>query len=584
MKCHAVHGCPGTGKTTYLTQFVEELSKDTPNMAILSFSRAAAAVLTSRLKVPVRTIGTIHSLAFHSLNMTRSLVAQPEEFIKWYNGDLEEIKWALNIYQYACRTGKEITEAYSQFASSGMYIPFLVVEHIIKSYINWKKSFFLLDFDDMLIKTIAEFKDDKYDVVVVDEAQDLSPIQWELIKVITKKMLVIVGDADQCQPTGTKILTNNGIKNIENLDKDIDKILSYGSKRGSVWSDFKISNREYSGLIYEVNIKGNKSRYTPTHKCLVKFNTNEKIFQVEAMNLHPELMMMGIYSNNKHRTPEWHPFSMKKENYNGIVWSLDINSEGKTYCADNIWTHNSIYVWAGADPHGMEKMTDDITILDQSYRLPKTVQSLAQTTIRQIKNRLDKEYKPVDREGKIEIQMEYDPFHIKGPHVVLCRDHWGIAQIVDQLIQYKIPYIAEKSLFYSAIMNTIKAIISGDGDKIKKRYRYFKEEYRQNAIDGKLPNSRWDIMLNLSRCTEQELEYYELVDPLAEPLVELSTIHSWKGKEADHVIVDTACGPTVQNAMDCRISFDDEIRVWYVGITRTKEKLTILGSNSFLPV
>jgi superfamily I DNA/RNA helicase len=58
------------------------------------------------------------------------------------------------------------------------------------------------------------------------------------------------------------------------------------------------------------------------------------------------------------------------------------------------------------------------------------------------------------------------------------------------------------------------------------------------------------------------------------PRIKLSTIHAAKGGEAEHVVLLTDMAYRTFKEMDNWS--DDEARVWYVGTTRAKEKLTIV--------
>lgn len=66
-----------------------------------------------------------------------------------------------------------------------------------------------------------------YDYFFIDEAQDISKIQYEIIKALVTpldnpdkldKTLILVGDDDQCLIEGTKVLLGDTYENIENLD------------------------------------------------------------------------------------------------------------------------------------------------------------------------------------------------------------------------------------------------------------------------------------------------------------------------------------------------------------------------------
>jgi superfamily I DNA/RNA helicase len=60
-----------------------------------------------------------------------------------------------------------------------------------------------------------------------------------------------------------------------------------------------------------------------------------------------------------------------------------------------------------------------------------------------------------------------------------------------------------------------------------------------------------------------------------EPRILISTIHGVKGSERDNVALFTDLSPrTWKSAQE---NMDDELRVYYVGVTRAKENLTIMS-------
>jgi len=64
---------------------------------------------------------------------------------------------------------------------------------------NYKAAYGLVDFTDMIEKFNVSELCPKYDVVFVDEAQDLSPIQWKMYDILKKnsKHIILAGDDDQ---------------------------------------------------------------------------------------------------------------------------------------------------------------------------------------------------------------------------------------------------------------------------------------------------------------------------------------------------------------------------------------------------
>ena len=65
-----------------------------------------------------------------------------------------------------------------------------------------------------------------------------------------------------------------------------------------------------------------------------------------------------------------------------------------------------------------------------------------------------------------------------------------------------------------------------------------------------------------------------------DPRVKLSTIHAAKGGEADNVLLILDNTKTIREAIEkSHDKEDEENRVWYVGVTRTKQNLYIMAAK-----
>ena len=75
-----------------------------------------------------------------------------------------------------------------------------ILKHVAANYIKYKKNNNLIDFTDMIHQFIQK-KDlcPQFDVVFIDEAQDLSPIQWQMFDILKSntKDMYLAGDDDQ---------------------------------------------------------------------------------------------------------------------------------------------------------------------------------------------------------------------------------------------------------------------------------------------------------------------------------------------------------------------------------------------------
>lgn len=74
------------------------------------------------------------------------------------------------------------------------------------------------------------------------------------------------------------------------------------------------------------------------------------------------------------------------------------------------------------------------------------------------------------------------------------------------------------------------------------------------------------------------IDFYRDADLDTTPNLRLSTIHAAKGHEAERVILLTDTTHRVTQSAEAKP--DDEIRVWYVGMTRAKSVLDIVDGNN----
>ena len=158
-----------------------------------------------------------------------------------------------------------------------------------------------MDYTDMIYRCIKEnVRFEMFDYIFVDESQDLSKMQQEIIKRVkkTKGRMIAVGDKHQCQPSDTNVLFAGGIiKKISELRVG-DGIVSYDKNSGSfthlkgksnLWNAKKIEEiqkRPYFGNLIKIETENNSSRYTPEHRCILKFREDvyEKKYVVYLMS------------------------------------------------------------------------------------------------------------------------------------------------------------------------------------------------------------------------------------------------------------------------------------------------------------
>lgn len=224
MNVTKVFGPPGTGKTTYLLNTVDKLLSDgTPASRIgyFAFTRKAAHEAKERaykrfqhldFKRDLANFRTLHSLAYARMGIQSSRIANADNFKEFsqlakieINVDRGDESWEvradhpiLNVMNMARIKGSDLRAEYNKSNLKIEWEHFLYVHRMYRKYMIEKG---LLDFTDLL-EMFADADDTYYpelDVVIIDEAQDLSPLQWRIVDrlVHRAKKAYIAGDDDQ---------------------------------------------------------------------------------------------------------------------------------------------------------------------------------------------------------------------------------------------------------------------------------------------------------------------------------------------------------------------------------------------------
>ena len=478
-------GPPGTGKTTKLLKYVKTFLKlGTPidKIGYFAFTTKAATEAVDRMldaypkyqKKDLKHFRTLHSLAFNQLGMKKAQVMQDEHYedigrqlgieVTVYKGGEENTGFINSDSEYfnlinAARI-KNIsiedeynTDMYSQDMDKRL------LQIISDEVDNYKRSYGLIDFTDMIEKFIVSGLCPKYDVAFVDEAQDLSPIQWKMFNIIKEnsKYVILAGDDDQ-----------------------------------------------------------------------------------------------------------------------------------------------AIYGWAGAD---VKKFQQEVSkkdiILPQSYRVPQSVQSIADKILNLIPDdrRIKKNWKAREEQGTVNyIYDTADAPLDQGTWLVLARYN-------DKLNRLK-PTLKERGIYFEfkdrksykvTLFRTILNYIRWQkGDllslsEVKDIFEYTScpeevtEEKMYDLTDFKFyKDVEWydEFKVDYEECLyirEMLSNEEKLSKP---PRVKLSTIHSAKGGEADNVLLILDNTKTIRDAVEKNLDKqDEEHRVWYVGVTRTKQNLYIMAAK-----
>lgn len=468
----AIYGPPGTGKTTRLVEIIGRcIDAGDVNVTVVSYTKAASEEIAARAAAAhphgadMIKASTVHSLAFRlgDCKMASTVdTVKLEAFTKVSGipfsgrritedddiGQLEVGDEYMSIYSLARSRRANFMDTYDASHRPGNAQEY---DYFCNAYDEWKSEHGYYDFSDMLTRALD--KPFHPGVLVVDEAQDLSPMQWALIYQWARnaEMVFTAGDDDQ-----------------------------------------------------------------------------------------------------------------------------------------------AIYVWSGADVSGMQNFERDFkadrVVLGQSWRIPGEVHTLAQSIIAPVAGRVDKLYKPRPEPGIVD---RYDSFtdvvmRQDESTLILYRNHSLRRDIEDTLISLNIPHVFDnggRSVLQSPLAAVSRAFENNESwygmDTDAKRHLsrvYNAKDLQRFEMTDEWPGDplrsntqSWRLKSTLSayrRYGGGKLPTPESCN------IHLSSIHGAKGREADHVILLN--GMSGKTAMGYEVDKDAERRVFYVGVTRARKRLTIV--------
>ena len=224
---YKVVGPPGTGKTRRLLNNVQrytDIGVPISKIGYFAFTRKAAneardrflKIRTDLTKKDVKYFQTLHSLAFNRLGLKEENVMQELNYkaigetcgiqIRYasyetnnWNGIFSSNSEYLTMINLARVRQISVTDQLDRNEHLSR-IERDKLEAIEKEINNYKKVYGLIDFTDMIQKFLDKDVVPDLDVIFVDEAQDLSLIQWSMINKIERDAkcdVWIAGDDDQ---------------------------------------------------------------------------------------------------------------------------------------------------------------------------------------------------------------------------------------------------------------------------------------------------------------------------------------------------------------------------------------------------
>lgn len=575
-----LEACPGSGKTTTLVARIayQILCRrfDASGMLTLTFSRASArdmerrftSLFGSLINQPVH-FSTIHSFCYRFLFFCRKkqMLSMPELIEKqYYNGKTKILnKLYLEINQEY--PGEDQIEELSNeisFVKNKLIQPeqlksdFESFPEIYRRYEEYKKDKQLIDFDDMLVMTYDILQKNKglyreygiFPQVLLDEAQDTSLLQHRIIEELARQgSLFMVGDTDQ-SIYGFRGAEPEYIVNIRSLYPDA-RILRLETNYRSTGKIVQLSDRFIRQNVYrhQKNMAtGNEAGEEPV-VCILKDEEKQlqKVIQLVEGEMCPWKTAV-LYRNNLSGLPVAWELLQK-----GI--SFNIREDYSSFFRHIVVCDVFAFFSFAAEPWNMESF-------GKIYY--KMGASLSKNDIRKAEESLEVSSDQPHQTDILSLllKLNHHRKHIAG-HLVRIRR--GMNRIM-RSNPYQALEIMEEDLQY--------------GNYLKRNAGYVHVFY---ALKHFARNTRTleEYKVRLRTLKNGIDQYYRKAVPEA---VHLLTLHGSKGLEFDNVILmdliegwfpDEKCIDDLNTGN--RKAYEEEVRLFYVGVTRAKKKIYLLS-------
>ena len=272
----------------------------------------------------------------------------------------------------------------------------------------------------------------------------------------------------------------------------------------------------------------------------------------------------------------------------------------------------AIHRWTGVDVNLFMECSDNVIVLDQSYRMPRSIHSLSQSVVRRILKRKPKIFKPTKEEGAVHFHMSIDNVPLNhGSWTLMARTNKMARDFASMLRDdgYLYSYKGHPSLStaIAETMETWEELQDGNRvsmDQIRKFYRNVPKQgtaavvkrgattlldaaadddllgYDQLVADFGLIAPIDREPMDIVKMGFDDKLYIRALERRGEditkpPRIKVSTFHAMKGGEDDNCVVYLGSTYACVNTKNQ----DDEHRAFYVGITRARKTLHIVDTD-----
>ena len=219
-KTGKIIGPPGCGKTTEVMRLVTAAcDRYFPDkIGAISFTRAAVGEIKSRIEKTVNVSGvgknvrTIHSHCYHLLGMSKDRIAETDKRKKEFNES--NSRYSLPLQGGRSNPEDDSGGYFVEKNSEAVYTQMMISRnrmiprkewdddlcHFYDTWTGWMAENSYMDFTSMLEIVLVERLCPDIEILFIDEAQDLTPLQYEVTRMWAERTsyTLYVGDENQC--------------------------------------------------------------------------------------------------------------------------------------------------------------------------------------------------------------------------------------------------------------------------------------------------------------------------------------------------------------------------------------------------
>ena len=593
----------GSGKTrvlTYKIAYMMEQGINPYNILAITFTNKAANEMKERVNQLLNVssnkifVSTFHKFCGFILRYYINLVGYNNNFTIY---DVEDQKKLMNKVLSDMNvnnkmfSAKSILSKISRLKNSNLTFEDYLLEKdynskkiydIMVTYQDRLKKSNALDYDDMLYLTVKILKNnedalntlnDRFKYIFVDEYQDTNVIQYELIKLLTKKTdkLTVVGDEDQ------SIYKFRGadIRNIQSFEADFKnaKIIKLTQNYRSTNNILNVAN----SVIKNNNRKVEKNLWSDNGDGeIVKYNEYDSDLN-EANNVIKDIKRNLNYKNTAilYRN---NSLSRKLEE-NCVSFSIPYTLIGGV----NFYDRREV-----KDIISYLKFLinfNDVAAFQRIINVPK--RGIGDTTQEKIIN-----YSYENNISILEALKKSNEYGIKGKIQDGINNFIDIIENINDLamIEDKIDYILKNGyndFLISEYGNEDANERIENINEVKNKAVIFKENYiNSQDFDINFLSENIEIKNSILEDFLYDVSLLSDLDDknISEDKLTLMTIHSSKGLEFDNVYIvglNENIFPSYQaiETMD-ESDIEEERRLFYVGVTRAKKNLILSSSKT----